>query len=248
MLISSTHIQQTPGVGCPHTSGPSSTPWLEHQTVLPALFVLIQSPLNGEALALGSPGGGVGAASLSSSGARGMRGPLSPGSGGTSSSSPLRRSAPDTGDGSPSSQPSSLMGLIIDCWLRLAPAAQQVCVSRGGGRGGGRQYLHNIECIRLQGCTRHTMSTVCWVSWADVPPPPLSACDHQVLAHWVSCLPPDIFGGRVLRPMQRHISRCAQRGLGTTRAQVLQAAQVKVTGQEGRERERWVLLSPAPAA
>jgi hypothetical protein len=132
LLASSMRAKQPAGHNSPSAaSGPGS--WLEHQMVLPALFVLIQSPLNGEALALGSSGVLAGG----SPGSRVIRGPgqpLSPGSGGGGASSfPLRRNTLDPGDGSPSSQPHSLMGLLINCWLRLAPAAQQVRESVVGG-------------------------------------------------------------------------------------------------------------------
>ncbi len=60
-----------------------------------------------------------------------------------------------------------------------------------------------------------------------------AACP-QVLAHWLAALPADVFGGRVLRPLQRHISRCADRGLTNTRRAVLQAAQVSRLGPAPR--------------
>jgi hypothetical protein len=148
MLMSSTRAQQPAGRGSPSPPvGPNGPPWLQHQTVLPALFVLLQNPLNGEALSgLGSQGG-----SPLGGGARVIRGPgqpLSPGGGGGGgSSSPLRRSTLDRRDGSPSSGPTSLTGLLIDCWLRLAPAAQQV-----GARGVAFMEVHAEQhsCLILQ--------------------------------------------------------------------------------------------------
>lgn len=49
---------------------------------------------------------------------------------------------------------------------------------------------------------------------------------QRTLAFWAAGLPPDVFGGRVLRPLQQHISRSVERGGQRGRSDVLNAAQV----------------------
>jgi hypothetical protein len=49
----------------------------------------------------------------------------------------------------------------------------------------------------------------------------------------------------VLRPLQRHITRCAQRGISATRHQMLQAAQVQAHDQQC-DRAWWSLLCAEP--
>lgn len=48
----------------------------------------------------------------------------------------------------------------------------------------------------------------------------------QVLSHWLACVSADVVGGRVLRPLQRHITRCVERDWAWARPHVLKAAQV----------------------
>ena len=56
----------------------------------------------------------------------------------------------------------------------------------------------------------------------------------QLLARWLSELPVELFGGRVIRAMQRHVSSLAKAGMqGGHRENVLKAAQVMVAGVLG---------------